>query len=106
MHRIPALLAFLLTFTAAAQQPSPPPAAAKDPPKLEKIEVQGDGLSERRESTASKIVVTCGAVTKLWLQHFEHLERHDRFMDKRFQDGWILEGHHPTNFLRTSGKSS
>ncbi len=64
MHRIPALLAFLVTFAAAAQQPSPPPAAAKDPHKLEKIEVQGDGLSERRESTASKIVVNHEEITR------------------------------------------
>lgn len=61
MPRIPALLAALLPLAVAAQQPAP---ESKAPPKLEKIEVQGDGLVERRESTAAKIVVNHEEITR------------------------------------------
>lgn len=67
MARLLAFAAFLASFSVSAQQPTLP----KDPPpqkdeaqKLEKIEVQGDGLAERRESTASKIIVNSDEITK------------------------------------------
>jgi len=49
--------------------PARPPAAPQRPPaddakKLEKIEVGADSLSERRESTASKIIVDNAEITK------------------------------------------
>jgi outer membrane receptor for ferrienterochelin and colicins len=64
--RIPALVACLLSLVSAAQQPaSPPPPPKKDePPKLERIEIQADGLAERRESTASKVIVNHEEITK------------------------------------------
>lgn len=44
-----------------AQQQEPP---KEEPKKLEKIEVQGDSLSERRESTAAKIIVNRDEILK------------------------------------------
>lgn len=44
-------------------QPRPQP-PQDDPRKLEKIEVQGDSLSERRESTASKVIVNRDEILK------------------------------------------
>ncbi|HET7731962.1 MAG TPA: TonB-dependent receptor [Usitatibacter sp.] len=67
MPRTPALAACLFPLLCAAQQPAPPdppPAKKDDAQKLEKIEVQGDGLAERRESTASKIIVNHEEITK------------------------------------------
>lgn len=65
MPRLPAL-AVLVPLAVAAQQPAPAPAPApkESPQKIEKIEVQGDGLAERRESTASKIIVNRDEITK------------------------------------------
>ncbi len=62
MHRLTALPACLLSLAAFAQQPQPP--RKEEPQKLEKIEVQADGLAERRESTASKIIVNSDEITK------------------------------------------
>ena len=50
-------------------RPPPKPPAGKPPPredaqKIERIEVQADSLSERRESTASKIIVTGEEINK------------------------------------------
>ncbi len=50
-------------------RPPPRPPAAKPPPpeearKLDKIEVNADGLSERRESTAAKLVVNRDEILK------------------------------------------
>lgn len=42
----------------------PPPKPAEDPKSMEKIEVGADSLSERRESTASKIIVNNAEITK------------------------------------------
>ncbi len=67
MPRIPAVLACLLPLVCAAQQPATPPPRKDDPPKIEKIEkieVQADSLSERRESTASRIIVNSEEITK------------------------------------------
>jgi len=46
-----------------APQPRPQP-PQDDTKKLEKIEVQADGLSERRESTASKVIVNRDEILK------------------------------------------
>ncbi len=69
MPRFLVLAPCLLSLVCAAQQPpapSPePPAPRKDDvQKGEKIEVQADSLTERRESTASKIVVNHEEITK------------------------------------------
>lgn len=70
MLRPTAVAACLLPLTLSAQTPTPPPKPpasppAKDEPKpLEKIEVQGDGLAERRESTASKLIINRDEITK------------------------------------------
>lgn len=70
MLRQTALAACLIPLLATAQQPAPPAAPPAQPPKkeepkqLEKIEVQGDGLAERRESTASKLVINRDEITK------------------------------------------
>ena len=45
------------------------------------------------------------------LEHFQHLERHDRLVNQWFAHVYVhvcggFERHHPTNFLKTSGKSS
>ena len=82
---LPTVVACLLPFVALAQQgdPTAPPAAPtgprgpnphappalrptqpQQPQKLEKIEVQGDATSERRESTASKIIVNHEEINK------------------------------------------
>jgi outer membrane receptor for ferrienterochelin and colicins len=48
-----------------AQPQRPPPQPPKDEAqKLEKIEVQADGTAERRESTASKLIVNREEITK------------------------------------------
>jgi outer membrane receptor for ferrienterochelin and colicins len=63
--RILALVACLLPLVCAAQQPANPPPSKKDEPqKLEKIEVQADDLAERRDSTASKVIVNHEEITK------------------------------------------
>jgi outer membrane receptor for ferrienterochelin and colicins len=62
--RIPVLLACLLPLVSIAQQPATPPPRKDEPVKVEKIEVQADGLAERRESTASKIIVNSEEITK------------------------------------------
>ncbi|HUP30943.1 MAG TPA: TonB-dependent receptor plug domain-containing protein, partial [Usitatibacter sp.] len=68
--RLLALAACLLPLICAAQQPSTPatpapaPPAKEAPQKLEKIEVQGDGLAERRESTASKQIINRDEIMK------------------------------------------
>jgi outer membrane receptor protein involved in Fe transport len=62
-----ALACLLLPLVCTAQQPAPAiPPAPRNPEaqKLEKIEVQGDGLAERRESTASKIIVNHEEITR------------------------------------------
>lgn len=70
MHRTTALAACLLPLLCTAQHtaPNPPPAAPppkkEEPKPLEKIEVQGDGLAERRESTASKLIINSDEITK------------------------------------------
>ena len=46
------------------QPPRPQPAPADDTKKLEKIEVQADSLSERRESTAAKVIVNRDEILK------------------------------------------
>ncbi|QJR16210.1 TonB-dependent receptor plug domain-containing protein [Usitatibacter palustris] len=66
---IPAFLC-AASLTAVAQQtpapatPTPPQPRKEEPQKLEKIEVQADGLAERRESTASKIIVNSEEIQK------------------------------------------
>lgn len=64
MRPIPAFIACVLPLLSPAQQPATPPPPAEEPQKLEKIEVQGDGLAERRESTASKIIINSEEITK------------------------------------------
>jgi len=58
----------LLPLVCAAQQAAPPsPAprpAAEDPKKLDKIEVQSNADAERRESTASKVIINRDEITK------------------------------------------
>lgn len=69
MTRIASLAyGLLLPLVCAAQQPAPsatPPAPRpNEPVKVEKVEVQADGLAERRESTAAKIIVNSEEITK------------------------------------------
>jgi outer membrane receptor for ferrienterochelin and colicins len=67
LHRTTALAACLLPAALLAQHPAPaapPPQKKEEPRQLEKIEVQADGLAERRESTASKIIINSEEITR------------------------------------------
>ena len=64
MLRLLALAGFLIPLAVSAQQPAAPAVKKEEPQKLEKIEVQGDGLAERRESTAAKIIVNSDEITR------------------------------------------
>ena len=62
--RLTPLAACLLPLVCAAQQPAAPSPPAADPKKLDKIEVQADAESERRESTAAKVIIPREEITK------------------------------------------
>ena len=61
---LPAAIALAATAAFAQADPKPPPPPKEEPKKQETIEVNADAIAERRDSTASKIVVNRDEIVK------------------------------------------